>query len=136
MTSIKGFGTIPVGSPQKAAENKKQPAKKKELEVVWGKREGNKVKIFGIIGAAVGRQHVLVWISANGNRFAQAKNITVQGDQISADWDITLFTEGGRTASVYYAEIQYGKLNGRTENPLILGQTAHHSGISTFESGR
>lgn len=124
-----------IGGINKIFGNQKKEDTTKSLTVKWSQdtaQIGDTVEITGKLTGNVGRQRVLVLILFNGNKFAEARNIVVHGDTITAQWDVKSFHRGDFTSGVYRAEIQYGDLSGTTKNPLIIERPGGDQYASTF----
>jgi hypothetical protein len=115
--------------------NQKKEETAQSLTVKWSQETaqiGDTVEITGKLTGNVGRQRVLVLILFNGNKFAEARNIVVHGDTITALWDVKSFNRGEFTSGAYKAEIQYGDLSGTTRIPLIIERPGGNQYASTF----
>lgn len=115
--------------------NQNEEKLKRSITVKWSKDTAKlkeTVRIEGKITGKLSRERVLVFILFNGNKFAQARNIVMHGDTITAEWDVESIHRGDFDGEAYYAEIQYGEASGTTQKPLIIERLGGNQNASSF----
>ena len=124
-----------IGGIYKIFGNQNEEKLNRSLTVKWSKETAKlkeTVRIEGKITGKIGRERVLVFILFNGNKFAQARNIVMHGDTITAEWDVESIHRGDFDGEAFYAEIQYGETSGTTQKPLIIERLGGNQNASNF----
>ena len=123
------FGFKPIIPGQKVASNQREAQPGKPLTVVWEKREatvGETVHVFGTAKFKIANAlRIAVNIKFNGAVIAQAKNVSIKGSQIFAQWEVQPFQAGNFTAGSYEAEIKYEHISAATAANLRIVNPAN-----------
>lgn len=131
----------PVIPGQKVAPNQREAQPGKPLTVVWEKQQatvGETVHVFGTANFKIANAlRIAVNINFNGAPIAQAKNVSVKGSQIFAQWEVQPFQKGNFTAGSYEAEIKYERISAKTDAHLrIVDPTKSGDGFDSLLRSR
>jgi len=120
-----GVKQTPVAAGQKVAANQRETEAKKPFIVNWNRTSatiGQTIGISGTVNIVVKNPaQITVDILHNGKNFASAENVSVKGDQLTAQWKVKSFKAGNFKDGVYDVEVRYnGSVPGKTSVPLRI----------------
>lgn len=120
-----GVKNAPVAAGQKVAANQRETEAKKPFVVNWNRTTatiGQNVGITGTVNIVVKNPALItVDILHNGKNFASADSVSVNGDQLTAQWKVKPFKAGTFKEGAYDVEVRYnGGVPGKTSVPLRI----------------
>ncbi len=130
------FGSIPVGSSQKVAENLRQQESKRAFTISWNQALANIGQLVGISGTVnftpENPANITVKILFEDKPYADAEKVEFKNGKISAQWKVTPFRAGNFTAGKYDVEVRYNGISAKTQVSLRIISSLVSRDVSSF----